>query len=89
MNIYLGNLSLADMQRRAGVSFPQELIDFMESRHQPVIAKIGVGQWHCYDIPFFLQCGDMETAQTIYGHLRALSSGFKEPMQIGVSKGKS
>lgn len=89
MNIYLGNLSIADMQRRAGVSFPQELIDFMESRHQPVIADVGRGQWHCYDIPFFLQCGDMETAQTIYGHLRALHGDFKEPLQIGVSGAQS
>lgn len=86
MNIYLGNLSLADMQRRSGVSFPQELIDFMEPRHQPVTANVGSGQWHCYDLPFFLQCGDMETAQMIYGHLRALSGGFKEPLQIGVSE---
>lgn len=86
MNIYLGNLSLEDMQLRAGVTFPQELIDFMQPRQQPITAEVGPGQWHCYDLPFFLQCGDMETAQQIFGHLKSLSGDFKEPLQIGVKE---
>ena len=86
MNIYLGNLSIEEMQRRAGVEFPPELVEFMAPRHQPVTANVGPGQWHCYDLPFFLECGDMGTAQSIYGHLSALSNSFKEPLQIGVKE---
>jgi len=81
----LGNLSLQEMQKRSGVEFPDELLEYMGSRHQEAADKIAPGKWHCFDLPFTLVCGDMETAQSIYNHLVPLTSKFKEQMQIVTS----
>lgn len=83
MDILLGDLSVADMQRRAGVEFPTELVEFLSSRHQPQAANVAAGKWHCFDVPFVLVCGDVETATEVVRHLEPLSSQFSE--QLGVS----
>jgi len=84
--IALGNLSIDQMEARSGVEWPAELREYMAERHQPQASHIAPGKWHCFDIPFQLVCGDMETAQAVYGHLSPLSAKFKEPMQIGVEQ---
>ena len=86
MNIYLGNLSTDEIELRAGVDFPKELKDFMKSTHQECATGIASGKWHCFDMPFLLLCGDMDTAKTIYSHIEHLSKAFKVPMQIGVQQ---
>jgi hypothetical protein len=84
MSIYLGNLSIEDMEKRAGVAFPEELKEYMSERHQSEASNIQEGKWHCFDLPFILVCGGNDVASTIYEHLRPLTKEFKEPMQIGV-----
>jgi hypothetical protein len=84
--ILLGNLSLEEMQKRSGVEFPLELIDYMNPRKQEEAKNIKAGHWHCFDIPYTLVCGDMETATEIYKYLSPLSSKFKEQMQISLQK---
>ena len=84
MNIYLGNLSIDEMEKRSGVDFRQELKDYMEPRRQQSAGNIKQGMWHCFDIPFVLVCGDMETATEIYRHLKDFISDFKEPLQISI-----
>ena len=88
MGIMLGNLTIEEMQRRAGVEFPVELIDFMRDKHQGEAQSVKPGKWHCFDMPFMLVCGDMETAKEIYRHLSPLSASFKEQMQVSLSQGK-
>ncbi len=88
MGIYLGNLSVDEIERRTEVAFPQKLKDFMGSCRQNSASNIGKGEWHCFDIPFILVCGDIETATQIYNQLQGLSSSFKEPLQISI-QGKS
>ena len=85
MNIRLGNLTVADMERRSGVTFPDELRKLLESSHPVHATKIGKGEWHCFDMPFVLVCGGMELAQNVYDHLKAMSSQFKEPLQIALA----
>ncbi len=82
----LGNLSIEEIEKRAGVKFPDELVDYMKPRWQQKAENVGKGKWHCFDIPFNLVCGDMETATEIYNHLKAFSSDFKEPLQITLTK---
>lgn len=82
--IYLGNLTIEQMESRSGVEWPADLKEYMADRHQPEASNIAAGKWHCFDIPFQLVCGDMETAKTVYGHLSPLSAQFKEALQIGV-----
>ena len=86
MGIMLGNLTIEEMQRRAGVEFPVELIDFMRDKHQGEAQNVESGKWHCFDMPFMLVCGDMETAKEIHRHLLPLSTNFKEPMKIALSQ---
>jgi len=85
MSIYLGNLSINEMEKRSGVEFPQELRDYMEPRRQQSASNIKQGMWHCFDIPFMLVCGDMETATEIHRNLKRFGSDFKEPLQISIS----
>lgn len=84
--IMLGNLSLEEMQKRSGVEFPLELIEYMTPRKQEKAENVKEGMWHCFDIPFTLLVGDMETAKEIYKYLSPLSSDFKEKMQISLAK---
>jgi len=85
MSIYLGNLNIDEIEKRAGVDFPEELRDYMKPRKQESANDVKQGEWHCFDIPFVLVCGDMDTATEIHSHLKALSSDFKEPLQISLS----
>lgn len=83
MSFCLGNLSVEEMERRAGVKLPQQLRDYMESRRQNEASNVRPGKWHCFDIPFLLVCGDMETATKIYEHLKGLD--FQDFLQISIN----
>lgn len=85
MSIYLGNLSIEEIERRAGIKLPPDLADFMEPRRQQEANNVKPGKWHCFDIPFTLVCGDMETAVEIHRHLVPFSKDFKEPLQIALA----
>lgn len=85
MTILLGNLSVTALQERIGITFPKDLIDFMIETHQPNAKEVKKGQWHCFDIPFNILCGDMETAQKIYDALKDKVDSFKEPLSISLS----
>ena len=86
MGFMLGNLSVDEMQSRAGVEFPLELREYMGSRHQPEAQNIKPGKWHCFDAPFLLVCGDMDTAKEVFRHLSPMSSQFKRKMEISIAK---
>ncbi len=85
MNIMLGNLTITEIEKRAGVEFSSELKELMAATHQSEASNIADGKWHCFDIPFTLVCGGMPIAQQIYDHLKADSSNFKEPLQIALA----
>lgn len=85
MDIMLGNLSVAEIESRLGINFPQEIVDFMNKNHQASAQNVQSGKWHCFDIPFNLVCGDVETAKTIYGALKEQSGKCKESLRILVN----
>ena len=84
MNIFLGNLSVEEIEKRSGVNFPKDLVNFMKSRRQEKASHVEPGKWHCFDIPFIIICGDKATARKIFSFLSPLSKNFKEMLQIGV-----
>lgn len=86
MNVYLGNLSVEQIEKRSGVIFPDELKEFLKNNHQSNASNIKPGEWHCFDIPFEIVCGDLETAKLIYSYLQKMSSEFKENLKISVSE---
>ena len=84
MSILLGNLNIQEIEDRAGVTFPEELIEYMKPRKQESASNVKIGKWHCFDIPFTLVVGDMDTAKKIYRHLEPLSKSFNKKMQISI-----
>lgn len=85
MNIMLDNLTISEIEKRAGITFSAELKELMGKTHQSEANNVAGGKWHCFDIPFTLVCGGRPLAQQIYDHLKADSSKFKEPMQIALA----
>lgn len=88
MNIMLGNLSVSDIENRLGIEFPKETRIFMKQTHQADATNIGKGRWHCFDIPFNLVCGDVETATKIFNSVKDKSSECKERLQFSVKENK-
>jgi len=89
MYIYLGNLTVEEMEKRCGIEFPLELKHFLQSSHQSNPKKVNDGEWHCFDIPFAIIVGGMETASKIHGYLKPFSSLIKENLQICLSDYKN
>ena len=87
--ILLGNLSISQIEQRAGVAFPDDLKAYMQPRHQSDAANVKPGKWHCFGFPFNLTCGDMGTASEIHRHLAPLSDDFSEELRISISKATS
>lgn len=85
MNIMLGNLNVSQIEKRLGIEFPEDVREFMKQTHQASANKIEKGKWHCFDIPFNLVCGDMETATKIFSSVKDRSSECKEALQFSLS----
>ena len=88
MNIILGNLSVSQIEKRLGIEFPKDIREFMKQTHQAEASNIGKGKWHCFDIPFNLVCGDLETATKIFNSVKDRSSECKEQLQFSLSGGE-
>ena len=85
MNIMLGNQSVSQIENRLGIEFPEDIREFMKQTHQDSATNIGKGKWHCFDLPFNLMCGDMETATKIFNSVKDRSSECKEQLQFSLS----
>lgn len=85
MNIMLGNLSVSQIEKRLGIEFPEEIREFMNQTHQSEAANIAKGKWHCFDMPFNIVCGDIETATKIYNSVKEKSSECKEVLRFSLS----
>ncbi|MCY4781764.1 hypothetical protein ORI89_19110 [Sphingobacterium sp. UT-1RO-CII-1] len=86
MSILLGNLSVNEIEKRIGIDFPQDVRDFMNDHHHSDAGNIPKGKWHCFDIPFTLVCGDVETATKIYNSVKERSSQVKEQLQFSIQR---
>lgn len=84
MGIMLGNQSIDQIEKRIGISFPNEIRAFMETSHQDEASNIVKGKWHCFDLPFVIVCGDKETAEKIYNSVKERCSEIKEPLRFSV-----
>jgi len=81
----LGNLSVEQIEKRLGIEFPKEIKEFMKQTHQPNANDVQYGKWHCFDIPFNLVCGDIETATKIFNSVKEKSSECKSTLQFSLS----
>jgi len=81
----LGNQSVSQIEKRLGIEFPEEVREFMNKTHQSEASNIVKGKWHCFDLPFNLVCGDMETATKIFNSVKDRSNECKEQLQFSLS----
>lgn len=73
MGIMLGNLTLEQIQRRCGLEFPDNVKEYLEKTWQHK-ADVGDGkeEWHGFDIPFCIYCGNIEMATFLFQELSKL-----------------
>ena len=86
MAIFLGNLSVEQIERRSGITLSDEDREYLKANHQAKVNNTPLehGKWHCYDIPFMLMVHDKSTAVTYRDMLEKYDWGkCREPLQIG------
>lgn len=84
----LGDQTVSQIEKRLGIDFPEDVKEFMQQTHQSAASNIAKGKWHCFDLPFNLVCGDIETATKIFNSVKDRSSECKEQLQFSLSGGK-
>ena len=80
----LGNLSVEQMESRLGIEFPPEIKEFMKKTRQQEAQNIKKGKGHCFDLPFNIVCGDMETATKIFEGLKPQTNKCKVQLQFSL-----
>ena len=86
MSIYLGNLSVEQIEERTGITLKDEDREYLKKHRQEAVndTPLEVGKWHCFDIPFMIMTGNQETAEHYRDMLLSYDwSNCKEPLQIG------
>ena len=63
MVIMLGNQTPEQIEARLNITLSDEHKNELKESWQQKAEDIENGKWHCFDIPFMLVCGDMETAK--------------------------
>lgn len=89
MSIYLGNLSVNDIERRTGIVLNDEHKRYMNEHRQLEVNNMPIkkGFWHCFDIPFMVMTSDKEMAKEYVDMLSAYDwSKCKEVLQIGYER---
>ncbi len=86
MNIMLGNLGVQDIEKRVGITLADAERRFLMGLRQERAENVRPGKWHCFDMPFNMVCGDMETAQKVYNVLSSYSVQMSERLEISIVK---
>ena len=66
MNIYLGNLSIEQIEREYSVVFAEEDKQWLQEHHQDEASNMQSDEWHFFDIPRIMMAGSNEFAKEIY-----------------------
>lgn len=84
MNIYLGNLSIKQIEREYGVAFTDEDKQWLQEHHQDEASNIQSDKWHFFDIPRVMMTGSHECAKEIYDRFEKYS--FEGQFWIGIGE---
>jgi len=87
MGFVLGNLGIEEMERRIGITFPDELKKILEDTRQQNAGNVANGKWHCFDEPFMILCGDYDFAEKIHDLLSPYQDFMEEKLQIATEEG--
>lgn len=84
MNIYLGNLSIDQIEREYGVVFTEEDKQWLQAHHQAEANNIQSDKWHFFDAPRVMMAGSYEFAKEINDRFAKYS--FKGQFWIGIEE---
>jgi hypothetical protein len=82
MGIMLGELSVEQMERRMGIELTQEEKKFFEETYHCYAENIPEGKWHCFDIPFLIQCGGENFHKEVIKILSPYGDKMKTTLQV-------
>ena len=83
MNIYIGNLSVEQIEKEYQVQFSEEDKTWLkEHRQENVSIAISADKWHCFDIPRIIVVGSVDFRQEILDRLK--NYALKGQIGIGV-----
>lgn len=84
MNIYLGNLSIEQIEREYSVAFSDEDKKWLQEHHQDEANNIQRYKWHFFDIPRVMVTGSNAFAKEIYD--RFVKYSFKGQFLIEIEE---
>lgn len=84
MNIYLGNLSIEQIEREYSVMFTDEDKQWLQEHHQDEANNIQSDKWHFFDIPRVMMTGSSDFAKELYDILKKYS--FEGQLWIGIEE---
>lgn len=82
--IMLGNLTVKQIETRLGIELTESERKTLNESRQDSANDIGKNEWHCFDIPFVILCGEYDTAMKIKDILSPYANEFKQILQIGI-----
>ena len=80
MTIYLGNLTIEQIEKEYGVNFSEEDKQWLSEHHQDQASGIEKDKWHFFDIPRIMMTGSNEFAKEIYD--RFVKYSFKGQFRL-------
>ena len=84
MAVYLGNLTIEQVESRLGISLNDTERKFFNNTHQSKCANLLANAWHCYDIPFIMHCGSRGMAVQVNDILQRYADQCKVVLQIAI-----
>ncbi len=84
MGIYLGNLSVKQMQDRLGITLTEQDFNDLNNMRECVIDNVSADQMHIYDIPFMVYCGSYDTAVKVKDILIPYGKDMAGTISIGI-----
>ena len=64
--ILLGNLTVEQMEKRCGITLKDEERNALDALREETCDKVrGNNKMHIYDIPFLIECGNLEARKTV------------------------
>ena len=84
MGIYLGNLSVKQMQDRLGITLNEQDFKELDSMRERVIDNVSADQMHIYDMPFMVYCGSYDTAVKVRDILSPYGKHMTGTVSIGI-----
>lgn len=84
MAIYLGNLSVRQLESRCQITLTDNERDTLESIREHNCDKVdGNNKIHIYDLPFMVVCGNPQARKTVIDILTPYADKIEVPLQIG------